>query len=169
MVITGGNLRSRSAVSGGSSVLGLFLLLNVAPIAGVAYAAFKWTRGELPLDRIPRGMGAHIGAIAVAILLLFVFARWSLPVVHRVVKFAEGGMSLRRQVMDRDAKGNPVRAALALPFYWLLWIVAYPVRFVLMTISFVLIAVVVVGLVRFYDPNFAAAWGVPVLMTSRGG
>ncbi len=169
MVVTGGNLRSRSSGSGGGSVLGLFLLLNLAPIAGVVYAAFKWTRGELPLDQLPRGMAAHIGAIAVAIALLFVFARWSLPVVHRVVKFAEGGTRLRRQVMDRDAKGNPVRAALALPFYWLLWIVAYPIRFVLMAMSFVLIAVVVIGIVRFFRPEFAADYGVPMLMAAQGG
>jgi hypothetical protein len=118
---------------------------------------------------LPRGVGANVLAIGAATAGLFVFGRWSLPAVHRAVKFAEQGFSLRRRVMDRDAPGNPVRAVLALPFYGVLWIVAYPIRFVLLAGCLGLVLVAALGIVRLFLPEFGVDYGIPSFTNPRGG
>ncbi|HYC77978.1 MAG TPA: hypothetical protein VEI02_10155 [Planctomycetota bacterium] len=129
-------------------------MLNVLPIAGFVWAGWKWSRGELPVERLPKGAGGNAIGVGAALALLFVVARWSLPTVHRVVKRVEVGMRRRRAIMDRTTKGNPFRAALMMPLLGALWTVAYPIRFALIAASLALAALVVVGGVRFFDPDF---------------
>lgn len=172
MNFPGGNSRLRARDGDGrGGVLGLFLLVNILPIGGLVYAAFKWSRGELPVDKLPKGLGFHGGALAAALFALFVVARWSLPVVHAVVRWAEQGLGMRRRIVDGAQKGNPVRAVLMLPVYAALWVVAFPIRFAMIVVSFALIAAIVVGIARFFDPAFAVAWGVPATLEAavKGG
>lgn len=158
------NLRAERAAGGGRGrVILLFLLLNILPIAGAAYAAWKWARGELPVERLPRGLGTHLAAMGACLAALFVLAGWSLPLVHGVVRRIETGLARRRRVMDGSVKGNPFRAALMFPLLAGLWVVAYPVRFALIAVSLGLVGLVGVGCVRLLDPSFVAEH-LPTLM-----
>jgi hypothetical protein len=169
MIASGRILRAAHAADGNRGrVLLLFLLSNVFPLAVLAYAAWKWRRGELAVERLPQGIGTHLAMTGFALVLLFVFASWSVPLVHAIVKRVEAGLSRRRRVMDGTEKGNPFRAALMVPPLAFLWVVAYPVRFLLIAASLALTTLVLIGGVRLFAPDFLADY-VPSVMGSRGG
>jgi hypothetical protein len=169
MAVPGGERRGRASPERSSGgVFGPFLLANVLPIGALGFAAWKALRGEFPVEKLPKGLGAHLGAIALSIALLFVFARWSLPAVHATVRAAERGLKKRRRILSGEERGNRAAAFATAPFYAMLWAVSYPVRFVLIVLSLVLVAAVIVGVVRFARPDFVADY-VPTLMGPAGG
>jgi hypothetical protein len=164
----GRNLRAaRTAEGRRGRVVLMFALLNILPLGAMVYAAWKWWRGELPVERLPQGLGTHLALTGAALALLFLFAGWSLPLVHAVVKRVETGLARRRRVMDGTAKGNPFRAALMMPLLAFLWVVAYPVRFLMIAASLALVLLVVLGGVRLFLPDFLADY-VPTVMAARG-
>lgn len=134
--------------------LGLFLLLNIIPLGAGAVLFVLWQRGEIVIEQPPPGFGLNLAVAGGAIALLFLSASGMLPVAHGAVKGARAGRRESVAVLKGQGEGSKFLALLAWPAHALVTLIAWPIRFLLIVLSFALIGVVVVFLIRCAQPEF---------------
>ncbi len=157
-----------------------FVLGNVLPLGIVITLGVLWYRGVIDFEEIlPPGADENLVALIVCIALLFVVASISLPAAHAVVKAADASFQRRASVLggggrrDRsvdvpesdgeeddatDGGDSKLGALFTTPVFAAIYVIAWPIRFVLMLASFALLAVSIVFTVRLFDPDFLQAW-----------
>ncbi len=138
--------------------LGFFLLLNLIPIGVSAYLLIRYWRGEIAFTGLPPGFTTNAAVAFGALVLLVLVASLSLPAAHGAVKGIEATWRGALLVLGGKAPGNRFLALLALPPLAVAWMLAWPVRAVLILASFALIAVVVVFVIRLAKPEFLQEW-----------
>lgn len=152
-----------------------FLLGNVLPLGAIITLGVLWHRGVIDFKEIlPPGADQNLVVLIVCIALLFVVASISLPAAHAVVKAVDASFQRRASVLaggkrrDPDESesddgsveghGSKLGALFTTPFFAMIYVIAWPIRFVLILASFGLLAVSIVFTVRLFDPEFLQAW-----------
>jgi hypothetical protein len=138
--------------------LGLFLLANILPIVALGWIAIQHARGEFEIRALPPGTTETLIVLGVAVVLLFLVASVSLPAAHRVVTELECYMAYRKAILFGHTPGSRLLSLLLLPLLPIPYLVAWPIRLVLILISLALIAVILVFLVRLFRPDFLQDW-----------
>lgn len=136
-----------------------FLLLNILPLGAIATVGVLWYRGIIEVDRfLPPGADENLIAIFVSIGILFVVASLSLPAAHAVVKGVDSSFARRTRILAGNEEGSRIGALLLSPLLTVAYLIAWPLRFLLMVLSLLLIAVIIVFMVRLFQPEFAQSW-----------
>jgi len=145
-----------------------FVLMNALPLAAFAALAVLWFQGRIPLEKLPPGTDENLVAALVCIAALFVVASLSLPVTHAVVKHSHDEFHRRKDVITGKEEGSRLGALASSPLLMAAYVIAWPLRLVLILLSLSILAVTVVFLVRLIEPTFLQAWIDRVLEWRRG-
>jgi len=156
--------RSRSSRSGPGRLLGLFLLANLLPLAGLAYLGLRWLRGDRPEIDLPEGTGANLGVLGGGRVLLLLAASVSLPNAHRATRRLHAVLRRRVAILMGRERGSRLLSVLLYVPLVLAYALAALVRFVLIVLSLAILAVCVVFIVRLLEPGFAQEWIDSVLV-----
>ncbi len=140
------------------SNLGVYIALGFLPSVGLFWAAVLYSRGELPLDKLPSGTGDRLWVLGGLLVGLILAARLTLPPVHAVVSACERGMRLRGAVLRGKIPGSRMRALVEFPFLALGWAVTYPIRFLLLLAILALLILIAILTVQLFKPTFMADW-----------
>jgi len=119
-----------------------FVLSNGIPLAVFGTLAVLWWQGKLDESTLPAGADENVVGLGIALAALFVVAS------HAVVKMAE-----RRPEGPPDWKSRalaPLRAAV--------FVIAWPLRLGLVILTFLLLALTIVFMVRLFEPAFLEPW-----------
>ena len=125
-----------------------FVLGNGIPLVAFGVVAVLWWQGKLDDSYLPAGADENVVGLGIALAFLFIVASVSLPAAHAVVKMAN-----RRPEDPASLKSR----ALA-PFRALVFAVAWPARLLLVILTFALLALTIVFMVRLFQPTFLEPW-----------
>jgi hypothetical protein len=149
------------------SWLATFLLLNLLPLGALGVTGVLWAQGKIQLRELPKGLTSNLIGFGVGVTALALVASLSLPVAHRSTKALERAWREGFQVLSGKLLGSRVGCFLRIPFVALGWILAWLSRAVLIGLSFALIAVCIVFLVRVFVPDFAEPLASRLLAIGR--
>lgn len=132
--------------------------MNVIPLAVGIGLWVLHAQGKIEFKELPAGFTTNAVVAGGALLALALVASASLPVAHGWVRSVEGTMRLHSDRLIGRAEGSRIVALLSLPFLFLGYVLAWPIRAVLIVLSFALIAVVGIFVVRMARPDFLEEW-----------
>jgi len=134
---------------------GLLLLVNIVPLTVLAVLGVMYAQGEIEIkkEEIPAGMTETLIMVGVILVGLFLAASISLPAAHDGVKSIEGRMRRGGRILRGHEAGSRVLVVLCWPFLAVTWSLAWVVRFILIVLSFALLAAMILALCRLRWPE----------------
>ena len=148
------DLRKRSGP--GSKILGL-LIVNIIPIAGLAWGAWMVGTGRASLDDLPEGIGRSAAFFGVATAALLIFASGLLPLFHGLARGMRGRLLYSAERRREGGAGVKFVEWLLWPFRALLYLIGWIGRFGALVVTLALILAAILFLVRFFEPDFLEA------------
>lgn len=135
--------------------LGMLLLVNIVPVIVLAVLAVQYMNGEIEIkeDQIPEGTTQTLIWVGGILVALFLVASLSLPAAHDGVKAVQAQLKKSGAVMRGEAEGSKFLVILGWPFLALLQLLGAMARFILIVLSFALIALLVIFLARLKWPG----------------
>ena len=137
-----------------SRVLWTFLLANILPLIALIVIGVLWMRGEIQIEEAPEGSGFNFAVLGGALVALVLVASLSLPAAHRGVTAAETLWGRRTAILLGRERGSRWCSLFLYPPIAAMWLLAWPVRFILIVIAIALLAVVAVFATRQFQPGF---------------
>ncbi|MCB9833479.1 MAG: hypothetical protein H6807_13500 [Planctomycetes bacterium] len=129
------------------------MIINILPIGGLAWITWLVLSGRKSLDDLPEGMGRSAILIAVAILLLILFASALLPLVHGLAKSMRGRLRYSAALRREGGAMRKIWESLLWPPRALIYLVAALLRLGLVIVCLALIAATILFVVRLFRPD----------------
>ncbi len=145
--------RDRERKSGiGGKIVGL-AIINIIPLAGLAWWVWALTTGRTSLDDLPEGIGRNAIHFGIAVLLLMVCASGLLPFAHGLAKGLRGRLRYSAEMRRQGGALRKIWECLLWPFRALLWAIFALLRLGLLLLCLALVAAAVLFIVRFFEPT----------------
>jgi hypothetical protein len=135
-------------------VVWTFLLANILPLIALVVIGVLWMRGEIRVGQVPEGTGFNFAVLGGALVALVLVASFSLPAAHRGVTAAETLWGRRTAILLGREPGSRWCSLLLYPPIAATWLLAWPVRFILIVIAIALLAVIAIFATRLFQPAF---------------